>query len=188
MTDSKVRAHVPALTGVLTAVSLALVFGAALGYIPSRLVPGSSDWVLATIPHINVALSLGAITTISLGWYWIRRGEIAKHRLAMLVSLLLFVGFLTLYLYRLISLGGPEPFPGPEPVYQFVYLPLLGVHILLAVICIPLLYYVLLLALSRPVSELRRTSHAQIGRIAASLWLISFGLGVVVYLLLHGVY
>lgn len=186
--QQQVRAHVPALTGLLTAVSLALVFGAALGYIPSAFVPESPEWVLTAIPHINVLLSLGAITTISVGWHWIRNGEVEKHRLAMLASLGLFVGFLTLYLYRLISLGGPEPFPGPETVYQFVYLPLLGVHILLAVVCIPLLYYVLLLALSRPVSELRRTAHARIGRVAASLWLISFTLGVVVYLLLHGVY
>jgi putative membrane protein len=186
--QQQVRAHVPALTGLLTALSLALVFGAALGYIPSALVPESPEWLLVAIPHLNVLFSLGAITTITLGWYWIRQGNVEKHRLAMLVSLGLFVGFLTLYLYRLISLGGPEPFPGPETIYQFVYLPLLGVHILLAVVCIPLLYYVLLLAISHPVNELRRTPHARVGRIAASLWLISFSLGVVVYLLLHGVY
>ncbi|MCH7661435.1 MAG: DUF420 domain-containing protein [Euryarchaeota archaeon] len=186
--QQQVRAHVPALTGLLTAISLALVFGAVLGYIPNTLVPDSPNWVLAAIPHINVLFSLSAIVTISLGWYWIRNEEIEKHRLAMFASLGLFVGFLTLYLYRLISLGGPEPFPGPETIYQFVYLPILGVHILLAVLCIPLLYYVLLLALSHPVRELRRTAHARVGRVAASLWLISFSLGVVVYLLLHGVY
>ncbi|MEM4782661.1 MAG: DUF420 domain-containing protein [Halalkalicoccus sp.] len=184
----RVRRHVPALTGVLTVISLALVFGAALGYIPAALVPESPEWVLATIPHVNVAISLAAIATISLGWHWIRQGDVENHRLAMFASLGLFVGFLVLYLYRLISLGGPEPFPGPETIYQFVYLPLLGVHILLAVICIPLLYYVLLLAISYPVSELGDTRHPTIGAVAASLWLISFALGVLVYVLLHVVY
>lgn len=182
------RHHVPALTGVLTVISLGLVFGAALGYIPASLVPEAPGWFVDAIPHANVAISASAILTIGLGWYWIRAGRTDRHRAAMYASLVLFVAFLVLYLYRLTVLGGPEPFPGPDAVYRFVYLPVLGIHILLAVICIPLLYYVLLLALTRPVPELRRTAHARIGRVAASLWLISFALGIVVYLLLHGAY
>jgi putative membrane protein len=35
----RVREHVPATTGLLTAVSLALVFGAALGAIPGTALP-----------------------------------------------------------------------------------------------------------------------------------------------------
>ncbi|WP_122090503.1 DUF420 domain-containing protein [Halalkalicoccus subterraneus] len=186
--QQQVRAHVPALTGVLSVLSLALVFGAALGYVPSGLVPAAPEWVITAIPHLNAAISLTAILTISGGWYWIRTGEIENHRFAMIASTMLFAGFLVLYLYRLIVLGGPEPFPGPETVYRFVYLPLLGVHILLAIVCIPLVYYVLLLAFSHSVTELPRTRHATVGRIAASLWLISFSLGAVVYTLLHVVY
>ena len=184
----QIRRHVPALTGVLTAVSLALVFGTALGYVPPTLVPEAPGWLVDAIPHANAAISAGAILSIGLGWYWIRIGRIGRHRIAMLVSVVLFAGFLVLYLYRLTLLGGPASFPGPETVYRFAYLPLLGIHILLAVICIPLLYYVLLLAATRSVRELRETAHARIGRVAASLWLISFTLGIVVYLLLHGVY
>lgn len=182
------RGHVPALTGVLTAVSLAIVFGAALGYIPATIVPRAPDWFVETIPLVNAVLSLSAILTIGLGWRWIRVGRVDRHRAAMIASTLLFVGFLALYLYRLTLLGGPEPFPGPETVYRFVYLPLLGIHILLAMVCIPLVYYVLLLAATRSVRELRRTRHARIGRVAASLWLISFTLGIVVYTVLHVMY
>lgn len=178
----------PALTGVLTALSLALVFGAVLGYIPNALVPAAPEWVITAIPHLNVAISFSAILTISAGWYWIRRGAVGKHRLSMWASTGLFAAFLALYLYRLVVLGGPEPFPGPETVYRFVYLPLLGVHILLAIVCIPLVYHALLLAFSYPVHELARTRHAAVGRVAASLWLVSFGLGIVVYTLLHVVY
>lgn len=182
------RVHVPTLTGVLTVLSLGLVFGAVLGYIPPALVPEPPDWVITAIPHVNAVLSATAIGTISFGWYWIRRGAIDRHRSAMIVSTVLFAAFLGLYLYRLVVLGGPEPFPGPEPVYRFVYLPVLGIHILLAMVCIPLLYYVLLLALTYPVESLGRTNHSRVGRVAASLWLISFSLGIVVYVLLHGVY
>ncbi len=184
----RVRAHVPALTGLLTVVSLTLVFGAVLGYVPNTLVPDAPDWVITTIPLVNALISATAIGTISLGWFRIRQGQIESHRRAMLVSTGLFVGFLGLYLYRLILLGGPEPFPGPATVYRFVYLPLLGIHILLAMVCIPLLYYVLLLAFAYPVGELGRTRHPTVGRVAASLWLISFSLGIVVYTLLHGIY
>jgi putative membrane protein len=99
----------------------------------------------------------------------------------------LFVVFLVLYLYK-VSLQGPAPFPGPDTIYRFVYLPTLAIHILLAIVCLPLLYYVVLLALTRPVSELRGTSHARIGRLAASLWLVSFVLGNVVYAFLYVVY
>lgn len=176
------RSYVPALTGVLTAVSLALVFGAVFGALPT--LPRAPGPVLAAIPHVNAALSVLAIGTISFGWRSIRRGEVGRHRAAMLASLALFATFLVLYLYR-VSLLGPSEFVGPAVVYRFVYLPVLAIHILLAVVCIPLLYYVLLLALTRPVSELPETNHRRVGRVAASLWLVSFTLGTVVYLLLY---
>jgi putative membrane protein len=99
----------------------------------------------------------------------------------------LFAGFLVLYLYRVAVLG-PTEFTGPAAVERFLYLPLLAVHILLAVVCIPLLYYVLLLALTRPVERLRGSRHRQIGRVVAPLWMISFALGLAVYLLLYVVY
>ncbi|WP_222918221.1 DUF420 domain-containing protein [Natrinema sp. SYSU A 869] len=182
------RERVRLLTGVLSVVSLAVVFAAAGGRIPSSSVPAAPEWVLDAIPLVNAVLSAAAIGTITLGWRAIRRGDIERHRVAMAASFGLFVAFLALYLYRLTVTGGPQPFPGPDQVYQFVYLPLLAIHIFLAIVCIPLLYYVLLLALSRPIAELPDTSHARVGRIAATLWLVSFSLGIVVFALLHVVY
>ncbi|WP_129116399.1 DUF420 domain-containing protein [Halegenticoccus tardaugens] len=185
--ELRARNHVPALTALLTLASLALVFGAALGAIPQGAFPRASDAVLDAIPHVNAALSTAAIVTIAAGWLSIRRGEVRRHRRLMLASLGLFVAFLVLYLYKVI-LEGPAGFPGPEAVYAYLYLPTLAIHILLAVVCIPLLYYVVLLALTRPVAELYDTRHRAVGRIAASLWLISFVLGNAVYVLLYAVY
>lgn len=179
------RERVSTLAAILSVVSLAVVFAAAGGRIPSSVVPDAPQWVLDLIPHVNVVLSAAAIGTITFGWRSIRQGNVDRHRIAMVASFGLFVAFLVLYLYRLVATGGPQPFPGPETVYQFVYLPILAIHIFLAVICVPLVYYALLLAAAYPVDELRRTSHARFGRFAASLWLISFSLGIVVYLLLH---
>ena len=185
--ESGVRRRVPALTAVLSVVSLALVFGAVLGHIPRSAFPHAPESVLAAIPHANAAVSTLAIGTIAGGWLSVRRGDVRRHRLLMLTSLALFATFLVLYLYKVI-IEGPTAFPGPETVYRFVYLPTLAIHILLAVVCIPLLYYVVLLAVTRPVEDVYDTRHRAVGRVAASLWLVSFALGDVVYAMLYVVY
>jgi len=179
--------HVPALTALLSVVSLALVFAAALQAIPGWLLLRAPDTVIDAIPHVNAVLSVTAIATIVGGVRAIRRGNVERHRRAMLSTTALFAAFLVAYLYR-VALEGPTEFGGPAAVEQFIYFPLLGVHILLAVVCVPLVIYVLLLALTHPVSELRETRHPQVGRVAAALWLLSFALGTVVYLLLYVVY
>lgn len=184
--ELQIKDNVPAVTGLLTVVSLALVFGAALRVIPPSAFPHVES-LISVIPHLNAAISLTAIGTICAGWYFIKSGEVRKHRRAMLVSFVLFVVFLALYLYRVI-LEGPTSFSGPTMIKTYFYLPLLAIHILLAIVCVPLLYYVLLLAATRPVSEIYETNHRRIARIAAPLWLISFTLGVVVYVLLYVVY
>jgi putative membrane protein len=182
-----VRDHVAAVTALLTMASLALIFGSVLGSFPSGLLPRAPDPVLGAIPHVNAVISLIAIALIATGWYSARSGQIRRHRAAMLLATGLFAAFLGLYLYR-VTLLGPMSFPGPAVLYRWLYLPVLAVHITLAIICIPLLYYVLLIGLSHPVSAIPRTRHPTVGRIAASLWLVSFTLGTVVYLLLYVVY
>jgi len=181
------RDRVPELTVILSLASLALVFGAVLGAIPRGAIPRASAPVLDAIPHVNAVVSAVAIVTIAAGVVFARRREFRRHRTMMLLSAGLFAVFLVLYLYKVL-LEGPAEFPGPQAVYRLVYLPILAIHILLAVVCIPLLYYVLLLATTRPLGALTDTAHARVGRAAASLWLLSFVLGNVVYVLLYVVY
>ncbi|PSQ00463.1 DUF420 domain-containing protein [Halobacteriales archaeon QS_4_70_19] len=183
----QLRHHVPAVTAVLSVVSLALVFAAALGAVPAGLLPRAPDAVLDAIPPVNAVISLVAIGTIVGGWRAIRRGDARRHARLMVASFALFATFLVLYLYR-VALLGPTEFPGPAVVEQFVYLPVLGIHVLLAIVCVPLLYYVLLVAATRPTSEVYGSLHPRVGRVAASLWLVSFSLGIVVYALLYVVY
>jgi len=181
------RDNVPLLTALLSVVSLGLVFGAVGGVIPESVLPRASDAVLDAIPHLNAVISATAIATIILGWRAISRGEVKRHRAFMLTSFGLFAAFLVGYLYRLIVVGTVE-FPGPETVYTFVYLPFLGIHILLAIVCIPFVFYALLLASTRPYTDLYDTAHARAGFVAAILWLISFAMGIGVYLMLHHIY
>lgn len=180
------REHVPALTALLTVASLALVFGAALQLLPVESLP-SPESLLATIPHANAAVSVAAIGTIVAGVRAIRRGDVARHRRLMLASFGLFALFLALYLYR-VALLGPTEFPGPQTVRTYVYLPVLFVHIALAVVCVPFVFYALLTAGTRSVGEIYETRHRAAGRIAATLWLVSFSMGVVIYAMLYHVY
>lgn len=180
---NRIRAHIPAVTALLTVVSLALVFGAVGGYVPDSALP-RVDPLVAVVPHANALVSAAAITTILVGVRAIRRGNVTRHRRAMLASTALFGLFLLLYLYR-VSLEGPTEFTGPDTLRRFVYLPMLAVHILLAIVCLPFVYGALLLAGTHRVAELRETLHPRVGKVAATLWLVSFSLGICVYLALH---
>jgi putative membrane protein len=180
------REHVPALTALLTVVSLALVFGAALQLLPVAALP-SPESLLRAIPHVNAAVSLAAIATIAAGVRAIRAGNVARHRRLMLSSFGLFALFLTLYLYR-VAVHGPTAFPGPEAVRTYVYLPVLFVHVALAIVCVPFVFYALLTAGTRPVRDVYETRHRTAGRVAAALWLVSFSMGVVIYAMLYHVY
>jgi putative membrane protein len=178
-----VREHVPLVAGILSVVSLALVFATAGGFVPGDLLP-RVGFLLDAIPHLNALISLAAILVIAAGVRAIKRGDVRRHRRAMLSAFGLFAGFLALYLYR-IAILGPKDFPGAAWLETYVYLPVLAIHILLAIVCVPLLYYVALLGVATPVAEIPDTRHPRLGRLTVLLWITSFALGILVYLLLY---
>ena len=181
--ERRVRRNLREVTAVLSIVSLALVFAAARQAIPGSVLPGAPAWLLEVIPHVNAGISLAAIACIVLGIREARARRFETHRKYMLAAFGLFVAFLALYLWK-VALKGPQPFPGTG-VVELAYLGVLAVHMILAIVCIPLLYYVLLLAWTHPISELPETSHKRVAKVAAPLWLVSFVLGNVVYVLLY---
>lgn len=178
--------NVTGVAALLSAVSVGLVFAAAGGVLPAGALP-QSDALVAAVPHLNAVVSVAAIGAILGGVRAIRGGNVDRHRALMLTAFVLFVAFLVLYLYKVI-VAGPSEFAGPDAVYRFVYLPVLAIHILLAVVAIPPLYYVLGVGLTHPVGEIPDTRHPTVGRVAAGLWLVSFVLGLVVYALLYVLY
>lgn len=179
-----IRSNLILTTFVIAGLAILLVIAAVRQLISPYYLPTAPEFVLHLIPHANVLISLLAITTIIRGWYWITHANIQKHRQSMLLATTLFGTFLILYLYRIILIG-PTEFTGPTRIYHYVYLPILAIHITLAIICIPLVTYALLIALTHTTRELTDTLHPTIGRIAASLWLISYALGITVYGFLH---
>lgn len=181
--EATVRRNLRAVTAVLSVVSLALVFAAARQAIPGAVLPGAPAWLLEAIPHVNAVISVLAMAGIFQGVRAARAERYRTHQRYMFGTFGLFVAFLVLYLWK-VALKGPTTFPG-SGVVELAYLGLLAVHILLAVVCIPLLYYVLLLAWTHSIGELPETSHARVARVAAPLWFVSFFLGTVVYVLLY---
>lgn len=170
-------------SGLASALALSAVFAAALRAVPPRLLPRAPEAVVAAIPHLNAALNLLAFVAVAAGWRFARRREIRRHRTAMLAGAGLFGLFLALYLYR-VALVGPTHFEGAGAL-ALAYYATLAVHVLLAVVAVPLVIYVLALVTAYPAAELPRTPHPRIGRIAAPLWLVSFALGLAVYAALY---
>lgn len=181
----RLRENTLGVTILLTVVGYALVIGTFLLDLP--IYPELTEAQVDLFTHLIAVVNLTTTVLLVLGWYWIRAGEVDKHRLAMVGAFVLILLFLVLYLTRVGGGGGEKLFDGPELV-RYAYLLMLAVHILLSIVAVPVVLYALLLGLTHTPTELRRTAHARIGRIAAATWILSLVLGVVTYLLLNHIY
>jgi putative membrane protein len=171
-----------AVSLVVSTVALALIGASSRGGLEA--VPNLPGTVIATIPHINAILVAVAFFTVLAGYRAVKNGDVRRHARLMATTTVIFFVFLALYLVRLSNAGLTE-FPGPEAVYTYVYLPFLGVHMVLAALCIPLVLYSVFVAVTVPTDDLRETAHPRVGRVAVPLWATSFAFGFVVYLMLH---
>ncbi|WP_246999624.1 DUF420 domain-containing protein [Halosolutus gelatinilyticus] len=171
-------------TVLLTVVGYALVIGTFVLEIP--FYPDLTNAQIHLLSHVIAIINTMATVLLIAGWYWIRTGKIEKHRLAMTGAFGLILLFLVVYLLR-VGGGGEKYFVGPDSVY-YAYLIMLAIHIILSIVAVPVVLYALILGLTHTPAELRGTSHARIGRIAAGSWILSLVLGVVTYLLLNHVF
>ncbi|PCR89626.1 DUF420 domain-containing protein [Natrinema ejinorense] len=171
-------------TIVLTIVGYALVLGTFLLDVP--IYPDLTNAQVNLLSHVIAVINTTATVVLTLGWYWIRAGEVEKHRLAMVSGFVLILGFLVVYLLK-VGGGGTKEFVGPDSVY-YPYLVMLAIHIILSIVSVPVVLYALVLGLTHTPAELRNTAHARVGRIAAGAWILSLFLGVVTYVLLNHVF
>ncbi|MEY7847996.1 DUF420 domain-containing protein [Natrarchaeobius sp. A-rgal3] len=172
------------ITILLTIVGYALVIGTFVLDIP--IYPELSNAQINALTHAIAVINSLTLVLLVFGWYWIRTNEIEKHRLAMAGGFALILIFLVVYLIR-VGGGGEKLFDGPETVY-YAYLIMLAIHIVLSIVAVPVVLYALILGLTHTPSELRETSHARVGRIAAGSWILSLFLGIVTYLMLNHIY
>ena len=187
------KTHPRRLTVVLSIVGYALVIGAFEGLIP--LFPDLSRETVVLFSDLIAVVNTLALTTLLLGWRFIRRGDVQKHRVAMLAAFALICAFLVLYLWKVgggfeksIVIQEGQFLAAYAGVVELVYFAMLAVHILLSVVAVPVVVYAVVLGLTHTPEELRETSHARYGRVAVASWSLSLFLGVVTYWLLNHVY
>jgi putative membrane protein len=173
-------------TAVFT-IAVYAALGTALAMRPRADLPPAVSAALAAFPTLIAVTNVLALACLIAGWRAILARRIRRHRRFMLASAVLISLFLVLYVTR-VALGGTKAFPGPPGVRAFVYLPVLGVHIVLSVASVPLVIYNLLTGLTRPAAAVAATRHPTVGRYAVALWSTSLALGIIVYLLLNILY
>ncbi|MFC7155397.1 DUF420 domain-containing protein [Halomarina halobia] len=191
--ENVAKAHPKAVTAALSVVGYALVIGAFEGLIP--LFPPLSEATVLLFSDLIAVVNTLALTSLLLGWYLIRRGEVRKHRAAMLTAFGLICVFLVLYLWK-VGGGFEKSFVIEDGqflsayagIVEPAYLAMLAIHILLSVVAVPVVLYAVVLGLTHTPAELAETAHARVGRVAVAAWSLSLFLGVVTYVMLNHVY
>lgn len=130
---------------------------------------------------INAALNLTSGVLLTFGWIFIRRGDVRRHRLSMLLAVATSSLFLVFYITRL-AITGIHSFAG-EGVAKAIYLGLLSSHIFLAILIVPGVLRLLYLAWKE-----RFPDHRRLARWVHPAWLYVSVTGFVVYVLLYHVY
>ena len=174
------REHPRALTLLLTVVGYVVVIGTL--YVGIPIYPTISEASVDLLSHAIALINSVTVACLALGWYWIRKGDVEKHRAAMVAAFVLILVFLVLYLLKTGGGGRKDVLAGAP--FRTAYLAMLGIHIFLSVVAVPLVLYAITLGLTRTPTELRSTPHAAVGRIAVASWLVSLVLGIVTYLML----
>ncbi|MFB6206614.1 MAG: DUF420 domain-containing protein [Haloglomus sp.] len=178
------KEHPRALTAVLTVVGYALVIGTL--YVGLPIYPTITLETVNLLSHAIAVINTVTVVLLLSGWKFIRQGDVRKHRAAMVSAFTLILLFLVLYLLKTGG-GGRKDFVGPANAELF-YLGLLGIHIVLSIVSVPLVLYNVVVGLSHSQSEIHTTAHARVGRVAVVAWSVSLTLGVVAYVLLNHVY
>jgi putative membrane protein len=132
----------------------------------------------AWLPPVNTALIVISGAFLLLGYYFVRRKQIARHRAAMLTATVFAGLFLVVYVARYFLLQ-PKIFAG-EGAVRAIYLAILISHTVLAIAVGPLALVTLRRALR---GQYRR--HRRIARVTLPIWLYVVVTGWTVYLMLH---
>ncbi|NJO56754.1 MAG: DUF420 domain-containing protein [Rhodospirillales bacterium] len=128
------------------------------------------------LPHLNAALNAVTIVFLSAGYVYIRKGDRQRHKLCMIIAVLVSVAFLVSYLIYHFN-SGLARFGG-EGVIRPIYFTILIVHVLAAIVITPLVPIALYRALS---GQFER--HRRIARWTWPIWMYVAVSGVVVYVM-----
>ena len=181
--QSRARANPRRITAALSVLGYVLVLGAFTPYAPF---PSISDGTVVLLGDAIAVVNTLALASILAGVWFIRRGQVRRHRAAMLTAFVLILAFLVMYLLKVG--GGFEKSINASGAVYYAYLLMLAVHVLLSAVSVPVVLHAVVLGLTHSPAELRETVHARVGRVAAAAWSLSLALGIVTYVMLNHVY
>ncbi len=133
---------------------------------------------LSDLPALNATLNAIAAVLLLTGYAFIRRGQVRRHRAAMISACIVSVLFLTSYVIYHANIGS-RPFTGQGPI-RLVYFTILLTHVVLAAAVPPLA----IITLSRGLRA-RFDRHVAIARWTFPIWMYVSVTGVIVYLMLY---
>ena len=135
----------------------------------------------ALLARTNATLNLSSGVLLLIGWVFIRRGDVRRHRLSMLGAVATSSLFLVFYVTRF-TITGTHSFAGVGAA-KTIYLGILFSHMILAVLIVPCVLRLLYL-----VWKERFQDHRRLARWVFPAWLYVSITGFVVYVLLYHVY
>jgi len=133
------------------------------------------------LPALNATLNAISGILLTVGYIFIRRGDMRRHRACMIAALVSSALFLTSYLVYHAEVGS-VPFKGQGAI-RVVYLAILLTHIVLAAVIVPLALVTVSRALAR-----RFDRHRKIARWTFPLWMYVSVTGVVIYVMVYEMY
>lgn len=128
------------------------------------------------LPHITASLNMAATVFLVLAFRAIKAGDQDRHKKMMLSAVAVSVLFLVVYTtYHL--MGGFAKFGG-EGIWRPIYFGILIIHVVGAVVILPLVPLTLFRALSGNFPK-----HQKIARITWPIWMFVSISGVIVYVM-----
>jgi len=136
---------------------------------------------ISDLPLVNASLNATSAILLTSGYVLIRRGDIKRHKVAMISACVVSTFFLISYVIYHAN-AGSKPFPGRGPI-RLVYFTILITHVVLAAAIVPLAVITLVRGL-----RARFDAHIRIARWTLPIWLYVSVTGVIVYLMLYQMY
>ena len=134
---------------------------------------------LAFLPALDAVLNALCAVFLIIGYRFIRRRQIIAHRNSMFGAFIVSSVFLVAYVVNHV-LHGDMLFPRAYPTARFIYLwLLLTPHILLAIVCLPMILITFFFSLTG-----RFPAHRRLARWTYPIWLYVSVSGVIVYAML----
>lgn len=136
-------------------------------------------------------IATGLVVLIA-GYLQGRRKNLRSHKKLMMAAVFLAFAFLVQYIIR-VSMGEGTKFEGNETIKNFVYLPILTVHIIFAIVTIAAVIVHVRRASRNLIKNSKvpqfpreyREQHKTFGKKVFRIWIVSYIGGIIVFFLLY---